>query len=142
MLDLIRLADGNPGALTFIMEAGKMFDERADKGFKRMQAHNITGSKLYILWNDCCDRNTEKAIRVMYEENIDEIIKHITHIGRGIPFADKVTIVLEKETTQELIKAIQRVINYDNDNNFLCTDDYNALEDFKDTLMFKLGRVL
>lgn len=139
MLDLIRLAGENPGALAFIMEAGKMFDERADKGFKRMQAHNITGSKLYILWNDCCARNTEKAIRVMFEEDIDVIIKHVTHAGRGIPFADKVTVVLEHEAAQELIKAIQRVINYDNDNDFLCTDDHNVLDELKDTLIFKVG---
>jgi hypothetical protein len=139
MLDLLRLADGNPGALTFIMEAGKMFDERVDKGFKRMQAHNITGSRLYILWNDCCDRNTEKAIRVMYEENIDEIIKHITHNGRGIPFADKVTIVLEKEAAQMLIKGLSRLIEIAEDYDLLCTDYSNALDELKDTLIFKVG---
>lgn len=75
----------------------------------------------------------------MYEENIDEIIKHITHFGRGLPFIDKVTITLEKEAAQELITALQRVINYADDNDILCTDDYNALDKLKDTLIFKVG---
>ncbi len=48
-----------------------------------------------------------------------------------------VTINLEHEAAQELITAIQRVIDYDND--FLCTDDHNALEELKDTLIFKVG---
>lgn len=139
MLDLIRLADGNPGALTFIMEAGKMFDERADKGFKRMQAHNITGSKLYILWNDCCGRDTQKAIKVMFEEDIKTIFKHINHEGRGLPFADKVTIVLEKEAAQMLIKSLSRLIEIAEDYDLLCTDYSNALDELKDTLIFKVG---
>ncbi len=53
-----------------------------------------------------------------------------------------VKIKIEKEYAEELIETLQRVLNHDDDNEFLSTDDYNALEDFKDTLMFKLGRVL
>lgn len=53
-----------------------------------------------------------------------------------------VKIKIEKEYAEELVTAIQRVLNHDDDNEFLCTDDYNSLEDLKDTLMFKLGRVL
>lgn len=53
---------------------------------------------------------------------------------------DKSVILnLEYEAAEELIKALQRVINYDNDNDFLCTDDHNALDELKDTLIFKVG---
>ena len=50
-----------------------------------------------------------------------------------------VTINLEYEAAQEIITALQRVIDYDNDNDFLCTDDHNALDELKDTLIFKVG---
>lgn len=52
---------------------------------------------------------------------------------------NSVILNLEKEAAQELITAIQRVINYANDNDILCTDDYNALDELKYTLIFKVG---
>lgn len=53
-----------------------------------------------------------------------------------------VKIKIEKEYAEELVETLQRVLAFDDKNDFLCTDDYNALDDLKDTLMFKLGRML
>ncbi len=53
-----------------------------------------------------------------------------------------VKIKIEKEYAEELVETLQRVLAFDDKNDFLCTDDYNALDELKDTLMFKLGRVL
>ncbi len=53
-----------------------------------------------------------------------------------------VKIKIEKEYAEELIETLQSVLAFDDKNDFLCTDDYNALDELKDTLMFKLGRVL
>lgn len=82
------LCKGNPGALQFMMLAYRgnlMF--LAERGFARMRDNDIAGDKLYMLWNDCCDRNTEQALRIMCENPIEDIIEHINYErGRGIPY--------------------------------------------------------
>lgn len=82
------LCESNPGALAFMMDAYMKFDPfRAERGFDRMQYNGISGSMLYMLWNDCCDRDTKKAVDIMCEYSIDDIIQHINYsAGRGIPF--------------------------------------------------------
>lgn len=81
------IAEGNPGALTFLMAAYKIEPFSAEDCFQRMQKAGITGSRLYMLWNDCCCRCTEKAMDIMKTEDIDSIINHIDGgNGRGIPF--------------------------------------------------------
>lgn len=89
MSDFVRLdlCEGNIGALTFMMEAYSYNMFFAERGFKRMQDNNITGSKLYILWNDCCNRDTEAAVMIMVDNTIEDIMEHInTGKGRGIPY--------------------------------------------------------
>lgn len=91
MVDL-NMAKGNPGALQFICEAyapgisiAKL--ARAEQAFQRMQDNKIEGAALYMLWNDCCDRNTSKAIEIMLINDIEDIKKHINlDGGRGIPY--------------------------------------------------------
>lgn len=88
---------GNPGALGFFCEAigsnnpnmDKKDHEKAISGFERMKINGITDSKLYMLWNDCCNRDTKKAIHIMLHDNIDNIHKHINYDrGRGIPYTN------------------------------------------------------
>ena len=88
------ICEGNIGALTFLMEAYDIDMWGAESAFLRMQYNNITGSKLYMLWNDCCDRDTAMAIKVMKNHTIEDIIKHINYEnGRGIRY-------LETEVTE------------------------------------------
>ena len=88
------MCKGNPGALAFMCEAygpDKPFKDivKAENAFRRMRRENIQGSKLYMLWNDCCDRDTDKALEIMLFRDIDEIIEHINYEGgRGIPFEE------------------------------------------------------
>ena len=62
------IAENNLGALAFMMDAyglqpsSKSDPFRAEQAFSRMKHHCITGVDLYILWNDCCGRDTAKAI--------------------------------------------------------------------------------
>lgn len=80
---------GNPGALTFLMQAYDTDMFRAERGFQRMQDNGITGSRLYMLWNDCCNRDTKKALAVMGKMAVEEIVRHINYEGgRGVPIAD------------------------------------------------------
>ena len=84
------IAQGNPGCIQFLAEAydDNMFN--AESGFGRMQENNIKGEKLYRLWNDCCDRNTKKAVNIMCNNEINDILEHINYDNvRGIPYSDK-----------------------------------------------------
>ena len=83
---------GNIGAAAFVKEAFTQepeFWRKATVGFRRMQQFNIVGEKLYLLWNDCCGRNTSKAVNVMLVKSIEDIFAHLDYEhGRGIPFED------------------------------------------------------
>ena len=81
------ICKGNPGALTFLMQAYKLDMFAAEKGFKRMENAGITGSWLYMLWNDCCNRDIPKALKVMNEIDIEVIKDHVFR-PRGLPFDD------------------------------------------------------
>ena len=89
------IAENNPGALAFMMDAygfqpsSKSNPFRAEEAFSRMKHHCITGVNLYVLWNDCCGRDTAKAIKIMCEKEIGEIREHINHGMAGIPFEDE-----------------------------------------------------
>lgn len=81
------IAEGNPGALAFLMNAYDMDAFKAERGFQKMQDAGITGSRLYMLWNDCCGGNTGLALIVMNDEDIGTILHRIDGgCGRGIPF--------------------------------------------------------
>lgn len=81
------LFEGNPGAIQFCMEAYDADMLAAENGFQRMERHHIRGSKLYMLWNDCCNRDTARAIEIMNNNSIDDIKMHINfEQGRGIAY--------------------------------------------------------
>ena len=83
------LCEGNPVALTFMMQAYSVAMFKAETAFQRMQDNGISGSKLYMLWNDCCNRDTAKAVEIMINNDIEDIVTHINYDnGRGIPFED------------------------------------------------------
>lgn len=83
----IDVSAGNPGALAFVMAAIDNDPGAARHGLNRMLQAGITGGKLYMLWNDCCGRDTAEALRVMLDYPIELIVKHINYEnGRGIPF--------------------------------------------------------
>lgn len=84
---VIDVCAGNPGALTFAMAAIEKDPGAAFHGLNRMKEAGITGSRLYMLWNDCCSRDTAETLKVMLDYPIDLIHRHINYeSGRGIPF--------------------------------------------------------
>ena len=82
------ICEGNPGALTFLMDAYTKRPVDAEMGFRRMRNAGITGSRLYMIWNDCCNRVTEKAIDIMNKEPIESIREHISR-PYGVPFTEE-----------------------------------------------------
>ncbi len=83
---MVGLSDGNIGAVAFITDvldkAMKENDEMAALALSRAKTFNIVGTKLYLLWNDCCGRDTDKAIRVLAENSKDDIMDHLTFDAR------------------------------------------------------------
>ena len=80
------IAEGNPGALNFLIDAYNKNPFGAELAFQRMWHAGVVGSRLYMLWSDCCGRNTEMAIDIMQNKAIDVILHHIDGgCGRGIP---------------------------------------------------------
>lgn len=84
------ICGGNPGALQFLMDAYRIDMFKAEAAFQRMQDNNITGTKLYMLWNDCCGRDTKLAVQIAHAAPIDKIVEHINYEGgRGFPFTEE-----------------------------------------------------
>ena len=71
---IIAMSEGNPGALTCMME---MMDSNpmALLDILYFDSLGIYGSKIYMLWNDCCDRDMNKlneTLRYFREGDISE----------------------------------------------------------------------
>lgn len=83
---MVSLSEGNLGAVAFITDvldkAVKEHDEMAALALTRAKTFNVVGTKLYLLWNDCCGRDTDKAIRVLAENSKDDIMEHLTFDAR------------------------------------------------------------
>lgn len=86
---VIECTDGNIGAAACCMEILKSGDTKGITALQRMIEMNIKGEKIYLIWNDCCNRDIKKTIRVMHEKSKDEILDHIDlqkHDYRCVPF--------------------------------------------------------
>lgn len=83
---MVTLSDGNIGAVAFITDvldkAFKENDDMAALALSRAKTFNIVGTKLYLLWNDCCGMDTDKAIRVLAENSKDDIMDHLIFDSR------------------------------------------------------------
>lgn len=58
---MIKMSEGNPGALTVLMILIKEDEMNIVKYILALDTLEIYGSNIYILWNDCCDRNISKV---------------------------------------------------------------------------------
>lgn len=94
IMDIVmKMAEGNPGALTFIMELMKHQQSAGIDGMVlllHLDDIGLYGSPLYMLWNDCCDRDLGKVEVVMRNYQFgkltkDQILKQVSG-GRGRPF--------------------------------------------------------
>ena len=57
---LITMCDGNPGALTCMMQLIQNDPLTGLLDIMLFDSMGIYGSKIYMVWNDCCARNMEK----------------------------------------------------------------------------------
>lgn len=80
----IKMSEGNPGCLTFLMEVAKKKDGNLFIEIcMRLDVAGLYGSHAYMLWNDCCGRDTEKTIRMIKSLEKDELRSYVVDKGRG-----------------------------------------------------------
>lgn len=92
------ICGGNPGAMTFLMDAYRREPFAAERAFQKMQDAKITGARLYMLWNDCCSQDTELAVRAMNALDPERIEEYINYYGgRGLPMDVREVTAAEKQ---------------------------------------------
>lgn len=93
---IIKLSEGNPGAMSFLFEIAKAKNNDPSQflgTFLVLDTIKLYGSYLYMLWNDCCERNLEKSLKVieLYQNgkvtDLD-INERIKNVGYGKSFDD------------------------------------------------------
>lgn len=92
---IVKLSEGNPGALTTLVELVNSYKDFFEvvPDYLTIDTMGLYGSQLYMLWNDCCNRNIEKVKQIikLYREgkitsrDIDERVKNV---GYGKSFDD------------------------------------------------------
>ena len=86
---IIDVSKGNPGALQFAMSALAFDRFTAVSTLTKALNHGIIGDKLYMIWNDCCDRDTLRALQLITFGKKEEIEYYLNYEeGRGKPFKD------------------------------------------------------
>lgn len=87
---IIKLSDGNIGALTCCTQLLDT-NEKAITALQRAYEMGLKGDKLYLIWNDCCNRDANKTIEVLHEKSKEELWDHIdvlNHDYRCVPFQE------------------------------------------------------
>lgn len=82
------VCEGNPGAISFMIAAYETAPFTAERCFARVTRQGIRGCELYMLWNDCCGRDTHLALKVMGSWPVEELRARINRkYGRGLPIS-------------------------------------------------------
>lgn len=84
---IINISKGNPGCMQFCFE---LFEKGGYEALLMLEETGLTGSRAYQLWNDCCSRDVEKAIKVLRYRREDRItekeLKEHVYQPWGKPF--------------------------------------------------------
>lgn len=96
-----KMSEGNPGALNCIMEVFKASNLHDGMHGAMLILYcdslGLYGSELYMLWNDCCDRDIKKFELVLRNWQMgklskETILANVRSFGRGKPFGGLVPL--------------------------------------------------
>ena len=87
--EVVEWSEGNPGALTFLMET---MAPGNDLGFqiiipKLKKLTTIRGTNLYVLWSDICDKDIGKVAQVLTacpDEMLEDACSRQDYSGKKI----------------------------------------------------------
>ena len=90
---IINFSGGNPGALNTLMELQKARENSFVIDLMTLDNMELYESKLYMLWNDCCNRDISKVIRILELYRINKITQkdidaRVKNVGYGKDFSD------------------------------------------------------
>lgn len=86
---IMQTSQGNPGAVSFCVEARNDLGPDGIIAISKANLYGITGDKLYMLWNDCLQRNTPATCKVLLEWSPYRILEKINYEnGYGIPITE------------------------------------------------------
>jgi hypothetical protein len=94
MMEMIfTMSEGNPGAMRVVMEMMK--DPRSFMDILLLDSLDIRGSKIWLVYNDCCNQDMNKYNRTLMalrcgafsEKEIQENLE-LGRTSRSIPFLD------------------------------------------------------
>ncbi len=96
---IFKFSNGNPGAMQALIELLNLSPEKMFQNLLTLDRMELYENKLYMLWNDSCDRNVEKMQDIIKayrsgrikKSDIDERIKKV---GRGKKFDDLLEVRL------------------------------------------------
>lgn len=99
--NFISFAGGNPGALNTLFELQKEAKDRTALFLLTLDKMALYESHLYKLWNDCCNRDIKKVIKILelYEKEIitqQDIDERIKNVGYERNFDDLIKESEEK----------------------------------------------
>lgn len=87
---LTKMSEGNPGCLEFLMDIFKK--ENIDTFYEmviKLDNSELYGKFIYMLWNDCCYRDTYKTIRMIRKLDVDTLRSYVSTERRGRYFEDE-----------------------------------------------------
>ena len=74
--ELFNMSNGNIGALEFLATLVKEKSSDSTRYLLSIKLLGLQGSRLYKLWNDCCQRDYEKTYKVLDKFLRDELKPH------------------------------------------------------------------
>ena len=66
--NFVNFAGGNPGAITTLFELQNVVQDKTAIYLITLDKMELYEDKLYMLWNDCCNRDISKVIKILENE--------------------------------------------------------------------------
>ena len=106
--NFINFAGGNPGAITTLFELQNVVQDKTAIYLITLDKMELYEDKLYMLWNDCCNRDISKVIKILdyYEKGIInqiDIDERVKNVGYGKSFDDLIQDKKERKIMEKKI---------------------------------------
>lgn len=94
---IFKYSGGNPGALTFLIQLIQVREHDFFVDFMTIDNMELYEDKLYMLWNDSCNRDIQKVIKIfkLYRLGVikkQDIEDRVKNVGYGKSFDDLLEI--------------------------------------------------
>lgn len=85
---IIKMSDGNPGCLSFLMDLASKDTMLFCSVALKLDSAELYGSEVYMLWNDCCGRDTDKTVRMIKSLDNETLRSYVVDRGYGAKYVE------------------------------------------------------